>query len=163
MEYVFVGKFLGTHGLKGEIKLKTDFKYLDKIFKDGFKFYIGDKKIVEEFSGFRKNKDIYLVSLKDIDNIDDAKTYVNNNLYVDKSDLDLEKNQYIIEDLLNKKAYFNNSFLGTIEEINDYGNGNYVMTIHGKREFLIPFKTDFIDKVNEDVYLKNVEVFINEN
>lgn len=163
MEYVFVGKFLGTHGLKGEIKLKTDFKYLDKIFKDGFKFYIGAEKKTEEFSGFRKNKDIYLISLKNIDNIDEIKIYVNNNLYVDKSDLDLEKNQYILEDLLNKKAYFNNTFLGEIKEINDYGHGNYVITIVGEKEILIPFKDNFIDKVANDVYLKNVEVFINEN
>ena len=44
MEYIYVGQINGTHGLKGELKLKSNFKYKDKILKENFNFYIGKEK-----------------------------------------------------------------------------------------------------------------------
>ena len=33
MEYVYVGKLVNTHGLKGEVKLLSNFDYKDYYFK----------------------------------------------------------------------------------------------------------------------------------
>ena len=44
MEYVYVGKLVNTHGLKGEVKLLSNFDYKDYYFKKGIHFYIGDNK-----------------------------------------------------------------------------------------------------------------------
>ena len=33
MEYVYVGKITSTHGIKGELKIKSYFKYKDLVFK----------------------------------------------------------------------------------------------------------------------------------
>ena len=41
MKYIYIGKIVNTHGLKGEIRILSDFKYKDLIFKDNFKIYIG--------------------------------------------------------------------------------------------------------------------------
>ena len=42
MEYVYVGRINGTHGLKGELKLISDFLYKDKVFNKGFNFFVGN-------------------------------------------------------------------------------------------------------------------------
>ena len=45
MKYVLIGKLVNTHGLKGEVRILSNFKYKDKVFIPGMKIYIGrDKK-----------------------------------------------------------------------------------------------------------------------
>ena len=45
MKFINIGKIVNTHGIKGEVRMLSDFKYKDKVFKKGMKFYIGkDKK-----------------------------------------------------------------------------------------------------------------------
>ena len=33
MEYVYVGRIITTHGIKGEIKIRSNFKYKDKVYQ----------------------------------------------------------------------------------------------------------------------------------
>ena len=33
MKYVLIGKIVNTHGLKGEVRILSSFKYKDKVFK----------------------------------------------------------------------------------------------------------------------------------
>lgn len=80
--YVYVGKFLGTHGLKGEIKLKSNFEYIDRILKKGFNFYIGDNKNKEIFSNYRIHKGNYLVVFKGLEDINLIEKYINKKVYV---------------------------------------------------------------------------------
>ena len=40
--YKYVGKIVGTHGLKGELKIISDEVFLDNIFKPNNNLYIGD-------------------------------------------------------------------------------------------------------------------------
>ena len=48
MEYVYVGKIVNTHALKGEVRLISDFEYKDRVFKIGNNLYIGHFKNKEE-------------------------------------------------------------------------------------------------------------------
>ena len=47
MEYVYLGKITNTHGIKGEIRIISDFANKDIVFKKGFNIYIGKEKIQE--------------------------------------------------------------------------------------------------------------------
>ena len=40
MEYVKIGKIVNTHGIKGELRIRSDFEYKDRVFKKGFILYI---------------------------------------------------------------------------------------------------------------------------
>ena len=39
MDYIYIGKIVNTHGIKGEVRILSDFKYKDRIFKNGFNMY----------------------------------------------------------------------------------------------------------------------------
>ena len=39
MEYVLIGKIVNTHGIKGELRILSDFEYKERIFKKGFNLY----------------------------------------------------------------------------------------------------------------------------
>ena len=42
MEKLLIGKYVKTHGIKGEIRIKSNFKYKDKVFCKGNKIYLED-------------------------------------------------------------------------------------------------------------------------
>ena len=42
--YIKIGQIVNTHGIKGELKIISDFKYKDKIFVKDFNLYIGKNK-----------------------------------------------------------------------------------------------------------------------
>lgn len=162
MKYVYVGKFNGTHGLRGEIKLKTNFEYIDKILEKGFSFYIGRDKFLEKLNTFRYHNGYYLVSFDNLGDIDLVKKYVNNNVYILRSDLSISG--YVIEDLIGLTACFLDKDFGTISDVVDCGNGNRVFSISGSREILIPYNDNFIECVRDNkLYFKNVEGFVDED
>ena len=41
---VYVGEIVNTHGIKGELRIISDFKYKDKVFFVGNKLYLGKRK-----------------------------------------------------------------------------------------------------------------------
>ena len=43
-EYIYIGKIVNTHGIKGEIRILSDFEKKDSVFVVGMPIYIGRKK-----------------------------------------------------------------------------------------------------------------------
>ena len=44
MKYIYIGKIVNTHGIKGEIRILSDFLKKDLVFKKDFILYIGPNK-----------------------------------------------------------------------------------------------------------------------
>ena len=44
MDEVYIGKVVGTHGIKGEVRILSDFQFKDKVFIVGKKLIIDDKE-----------------------------------------------------------------------------------------------------------------------
>lgn len=161
--FVYVGKFFGTHALKGEIKFKSSFSYLDKILVRGFSFYVGSSKDRIELSSFRFHNGVYLVSFSGI-SYDDVCNFVNKKVYVLRDDLCLSSSDYVIEDYIGLDAVFNGACFGRVVDVVDAGSGNYVFVIKGSREIFIPFNSNFISLVgSKEVVFKNVEGFLYED
>lgn len=160
--YVYIGKITNTHGLKGELKLKSDFIYLDKVLKDGFNFYI-EKKDKVVLNSFRYHNDVILIAFNDLLDINLVETLKNKNLYVLKEDLNLKENQFVFEDYIGLNAIYKEKELGKVTDIIDCGLNNYVFEIDKK--ILIPINDNFIDKVilNDKIIFKDVEGLIDAN
>lgn len=159
--YVYIGRITNTHGLKGEVKIKSNFDYKDRVFKKGFTLYIGKDKIEEVINTYRPHQEYDMVTLCGIDNIDDALKYKGSTVFVAKEDLLLLKNEYVDEDYLACDCYFNNELVGMVSEIINSGNGNFILCLTGNK--FIPKNDNFIEKLdveNKKLYLKNVEGLI---
>ena len=86
-EYICVGKIVNTFGIKGELKVISDFEYKDRVFIKGFNIYVGEYKYKEVIESHRvhKNNDLILFNgytdineyIKEID-IDNKKIMTNN-------------------------------------------------------------------------------------
>ena len=54
MELVRIGKIVNTHGIKGELRILSDFEFKDKVFKKGVKVYVGKKNLLSIHIDFIK-------------------------------------------------------------------------------------------------------------
>ena len=46
MNLIYIGKLVNTHGLKGEVRIISDFKFKDVVFKKNNNIYINDNKYI---------------------------------------------------------------------------------------------------------------------
>lgn len=158
MEYIYIGKIVNTHGIKGEVRILSRFDFKEKVFVPNTLIYIGEEKIEEKIVSYRKHKSFDMVLLEGINDINDVLKYKGKNVYISSSSLKLSDNEILDEDLIGFTALYEDKEIGIVNDIMDYGNK--VLKIN---ESLIPYNENFILKLNKEnkkIYLKNVEGLI---
>ena len=63
MDKVYIGKIVSTHGIKGEIRILSDFPYKNKVY---FRFY--QKYTLSLFYSFKDVNNPFVLSLKEGEN-----------------------------------------------------------------------------------------------
>jgi len=160
MEYIYIGKISTTHGIKGELKIRSNFKYKENAFVVGNEFYIGNNKEKFKVLSYRKHQDYDMVTLQTLDDIDKVIKYKGNAVYMKKEDLHLKANEYTNEDYINSKCIYNDYEIGRINDIIDAGASNYLFEVKGEKKIYIPKNENFIEKFDvqqKTIYLKNME------
>ena len=159
MDYIFIGKIVNTHALKGEVRIVSNFEYKDRVFKNGFNLYVGSDKVKLTIDTYRHHKIFDMVKFKGIDSINDVLVYKGSNCYINKEDLELGNDELLEEEFLTMDVYNNETLVGRISEYR-CDNSNKLIRVNGK---LIPFNKDFIvkiDKENNKIVMNNIEVFL---
>ena len=87
MEYVYVGKLVNTHGLKGEVKLLSNFDYKDYYFKKGIHLYIGDNKEKVTISSYRHHKIFDMFLFDEYNYINDVLKFKGSKVYIDRDEV----------------------------------------------------------------------------
>lgn len=156
-EYVYIGKIVNTHGIKGELRLLSDFKYKEKVFLENRRIYIGDEKIEEIINSYRHHKIFEMITLKGYDNINQVLKYLNKAVYVKKNDLSLGDDEYLDEELINLNIIFNNQEVGRVLAIRQINNNNKIIeAMINNKKTMIPYHKDFI--LNVDIKNKRIEL-----
>jgi 16S rRNA processing protein RimM len=88
-----------------------------------------------------------MVTFKGYDNINQVLNYLKMNVYVRRSDLELSKDDYILDDLIGLSVEENGEMLGKVEEI-VYNGINILLSVVGEKSFYIPVSGNFIKKVD---------------
>lgn len=150
-EFIKVGKFITTHGIKGELKLLP---YNDDLsrYKDYYEIYVGDKYEKEIIKSVRFHKQSVLIKLNGYDDINEVLKLKGEDVYIHKDNLlELSKDEYFIKDLIGLEVYdLENNKVGILKEILK-GLGNDIYVVKNKqKEFLIPGVKKFIKEINID-------------
>ena len=154
MEYVYIGKLVNTHALKGEVKIISNFEYKDKAFVKGKHFYIDNEKVT--INSYRHHKIFDMVTFKEYDYINDVLKFKGKKVYMDKEELDLKKDDLLFSDYIGLDGYYNDKFIGKISDI-IVNNGYKLFYVSGK---YIPFNKEFIENVdikNKKIIFKGVD------
>ena len=122
MDYIYIGKIVSTHGIKGEVKIISDFFEKDKIFKKGFKLYITPLYHEEVINTYRVHKNYDLVTFNGYNDINEILKYIGMGVYIKRSDLALKEDEYLLSDFIGHAAHDNNKLLGKVSGINFNNN-----------------------------------------
>ena len=147
MDKIYIGKIVSTHGIKGEIRILSDFPYKDKVFVVGNKLIIDDKSY--DIKSYRVHKNFDMVTLDDYKDINEVLFLLKKDVYFDKSNLFLEDNQILDEDLMKFKVVTKDGKEGLIKEIFMAGP-NKVLRVELDREVLIPMNSPMIVEINKE-------------
>lgn len=156
----YIGKVVNTHGIKGEIRIISEFKYKDLVFQKGNHLYIADDDLV--ISSYRVHKNYDMVTFEGINDIDEVLKYKGKNVYIDRND-------YIFPDLLNEdliglEVYGDGKLVGVLSEIIKNVNQELLVVQNGEKEYLIPYVPAFIKDISkEKIEINVIEGLLNEN
>ena len=163
MDYIYIGDIVNTHGLKGEVRIVSSFKFKTNAFKIDMPFYIGKEKKKEIVSSYRKHKNFDMVCFKDKNHIDDVIIYKNEPVYINRDDLEYEG--YLNEDLIGLNVYCNNELIGHIDSILKT-DAHEILVIQNGSKHMVPNIDEFIEDVdleNKRIDIKYMKGLLNEN
>lgn len=159
MTLIKIGKIVNTHGIKGELRLLSKFPYKDKVFINNMTIYI-DKKDKEIINTYRKHKNFDMITLKGYNNINEVLKYKGKNVYVNDSDIKLDNNKYLDEELIGLNVIYEDNNKGTIVDIERYDKTVLFNIKNNDKEYLIPYNDNLIDKIditNKKIYIKDIK------
>ena len=148
---VLVGKYVKTHGIKGEIKVRSNFLYKDRIFQTGKKVFLKDQEFT--IKGYRKHQEYDMLTFEGINDINQILSLKGNFLYANREDLGLKQEEYLDSDLIGLDLYQNNIFVGKVRDIAFITKNKKLLVINSH---YVPF--ELIKKVD----LKNKKIDIEE-
>ena len=154
MDNIYIGRIVNTHGIKGELRILSDFPYKDKVFIINNKLIIDNKEYT--IKSYRVHKDYDMVTFENYNDINDVLFLKNKKVYINKSSLELDDNEILDEELITYKVQTTNNEQGTIEEIFNASPTNKILRIKLNREVLVPMNSPMIKEINK----KNKTVII---
>lgn len=143
---IYIGKYVNTHGIKGEIRIKSDFKYKDKIFFVGNTLIINNQEFI--INSYRRHKEYDMVSFKGITNINQIIDLKGSKVFV--FNISLDDGEYLDSTLIGFKVYMNNIYKGDVLDIKYLNNSKKILVVNNK---YVPFEL-----VNVNLDKKRIDV-----
>lgn len=158
MDKIKIGVIVNTHGLKGELKVKSfsDFNEI-RFQKQSLLFVEFHNEMIEmQVDSFREQKGMVYITFKDLKDINLVEQYRNCNIYVNKDDIhELEADEVYYFDLMNCQVYLEDGeLLGEVEDVLETG-ANAVLRVN--KSILIPYVNAFVKST--DIETKKIIVY----
>lgn len=161
MNLIYVGSVTNTHGLKGEVRILSHFKFKDSAFKVSNKLYIrGDELVI---TSYRKHKEYDMVTFDGFDTIEDVLIYKGESVYVDRDTL--EYDGYLNEDLIGLSVYNKDVFMGKVVDVLTT-NAHEVLVIENGERHMVPNVDEFVKKIdleNKTIHINYIKGLVNED
>jgi len=164
--YIIIAKIGKPHGLKGEFNFHL-FSYDVDDLDYFFNLYIkkDNNYILLPKIAFKISKNHIIAKVEGYDSREDIKTLCNKDIYIKKEDLPkLDKGEYFHIDLIDCHCFYNNSELGVVKDIVNYGSTDiFEVESPSRKIFYIPFLNEKIAEINiekKSIYFKDLEGFI---
>ena len=148
MNKVYIGKIVNTHGIKGEIRLLSDFPFKDKVFVVGNNILVDD--IEYKINSYRRHKMFDMITLDGYNNINDVLFLMKNKVYFDKDKLVLSDDEILDEDLIKFKVIDEDRNIGKITEIFMASSTNKILRVEFSHEVLIPYNSPIIKSIDKE-------------
>ena len=152
-DFILVGSIVGLHGLKGYLKVKSFLENPKDIFKFD-EYFINKLSFRSILLKFNK-KSVFICELVGIKSIEEAKKFVNNDIFIYKSSLPkTDKDEIYLNDLISFNVELESGlYLGELVKFYDFGGGLIIGVKYGDEEKMLPFSKNFIINIDRDLRL----------
>ena len=125
--------------------------------------YLGEDKKPEVINTYRPHKEFDMVTFEGYSNINEVLDYLKLLVYAKREDIELNKDEYILEELVGLNVIEDGICLGKVNEI-VYNNSNILLSVISEnKNFYIPNNPNFIKKVNlsdKEIIVENAKGLI---
>lgn len=165
MKKILIGQIVNTHGLKGELRIVSNFPYKELVFTKGFRLYVGKREDVCTINSYRKHKIYDMVTFEGIDTIDVAIAYKGDYVYINRDDLKIDG--YINEDIIGFNVYNENLLIGTLTDVvNNGAHDILVINSANNARIMVPFVDEYVKDVdldNKKIMIETIAGLLDEN
>lgn len=150
-EYLEVGQIVGTHGVRGEIRVNPwcDSPEFIKQFKTLYYDKNGQKSV--KVLACRPHGNVALLKLDGVDTVEDASAMRNKILYMKRSDAKISDGSYFIAELCDctvVDADDESKVYGILTDVSETGANDVWYITKDDKEYLIPAIPDVVDSVD---------------
>lgn len=150
-EYLEIGRIVGTHGVRGEMRVQPwcDSPDFLKKFKT---LYLGAKgENAQKVISTRAHGNVALLKLENVNSVEQAAALRGKVLYMCRKDAHLKKGDYFIAELIDCRvvdAEDDNVCYGTISDVSETGANDVWHITKDDQEYLIPAIPDVVSSVD---------------
>ena len=148
-KYLEVGRIVGTHGVRGEMRVECWANSPDFLRK--FKRLYLDNGETELSVSCRPHKNIALMTVKGVGSIEEADKLKGRILYIDRGDVRLGEGEHFVQDIIGLTVTDadNGTVYGEIKDVLKTGSNDvYEMKAPDGRLFYIPVIPDIVDRLD---------------
>lgn len=157
---IYLGKLVNTHGIKGEVKIISNFKYKNEVFKKNNCIYISGEKL--KINTYRKHKNFDMITLENYNNINEVLKFKGKDIYINEEEYTFTGP--LNEKLYGLKVYGDGKEIGVLENIEDLGFEELLVIKNKNKKYLVPYVKEFVNKITEEgIYLNLIKGLINED
>ena len=144
-----IGCFVGVHGIKGEVKLKSFTEIPENIFSFNEIFTEGSKNPIK-LNLIRRLKQIFVCKIENVETRSDAEFFTGLKLFISRKSLPkLVDGEFYHSDLLNFKVYnLSKENFGEVISLEDFGAGLLVQVKKNNKTFYLPMGKAFLKKID---------------
>ncbi len=138
------GEIVNTHGTQGEVKIRP-WADVPEFLTEFDQFYMDGKVVDVEYS--RVHKEMVLAKLAGVNSVEDAMALRGKIIQIDREEVELEDGSVFIADIIGLPVYVGEEKIGTLKDVLTLP-ANDVYVVRGKKEYLIPAVSDFLEEVS---------------
>jgi 16S rRNA processing protein RimM len=156
MEYIRIGRVINTHGIKGELKIRSESDFDAERYEKGNTVYIlyEGKYIPFVCDTYRVHKGFPLVSFQDHKDINLVEKYKNCPVFINAEDREeLEDGRHYIDDLIGMQVKDEaGNAIGEVIDVEETLGANLNLRIQrkGAKDALVPYVPAFIKDVDDE-------------
>ncbi|HNZ50010.1 MAG TPA: ribosome maturation factor RimM [Bacilli bacterium] len=153
MKLIEVGKIVGTHGIKGEVKIISDSDFRAERFQVNRQLFVQKNGKMEAIiiNSHRQHKQWDLITFNHLEDINLVLDYVGCFVFVNRDDLEpLPEHEYYYDDLIGLDVVLEDlSLVGKVSDLTELPQGLLLVVLKtNNKEALIPFVSEFIKEVD---------------
>lgn len=152
--HMIVGRILGAHGLRGEVKIESHTDFAER-FAVGREVLVGQELALARIATSRPHKNAFLVRFQEVADRTEAEALRNQWLYIpDEAAMELDEDSFWVHDIIGLAVQTEEQrLLGEISDVLFTGaNEVYVVTpapgINQGKDLLIPALADVVQTVD---------------